>query len=130
MKNTGIFHFIVRLPIAMSFFGHGLVRIPKLQAFASGMAEAFAATWLPQPLVLAFSYFLAIAELLIGLWLMTGRRIQEALMAGQVLMTLLIFGSSLIENWNGISAQLVHSIYLVGLLLYYRTENRSGSAAA
>ncbi|ACY15590.1 hypothetical protein [Haliangium ochraceum] len=38
---------LARLPIGFSFFGHGLVRLPKIQQFAEGMAKAFENTWLP-----------------------------------------------------------------------------------
>lgn len=107
----------IRLPIALSFLGHGLVRLPKLHAFASGMADQFAETWLPHGVVLAFGYLLVFAELITGVWLITGVRFKPALMTGLSIMTLLIFGSSLIENWNAVSVQLIHSIYLAGLLL-------------
>ncbi|MGK6351407.1 DoxX family protein [Parapedobacter sp. DT-150] len=108
----------IRLPIAMSFLGHGLVRLPKLQVFATGMAESFSDTILPQGLVLIFGYLLVFAEFIIGIWLLSGRWFNQALMAGLTVMTLLIFGSSLIENWDAVSVQLVHSIYLAGLLIW------------
>lgn len=119
MNKQHVTGFFLRLPIAMSFLGHGLVRLPKLEAFASGMAEQFASTPLPQGLVLGFGYLLVIAEFLIGVWLISGRWFNHALMAGLATMTVLIFGSSLIENWNAVSVQLIHSIYLAGLLVYY-----------
>ncbi|GGC35558.1 hypothetical protein GCM10011386_29630 [Parapedobacter defluvii] len=118
MNKQYLTDFFLRLPIAMSFLGHGLVRLPKLDGFASGMAEQFAATPLPYGLVVVFGYALAIAEFLIGVWLISGRWFNYALMAGLTTMTLLIFGSSLIENWNAVSIQLIHSMYLAGLLIY------------
>lgn len=119
MNKKHVTEFFLRLPIAMSFLGHGLVRLPKLEAFASGMAEQFASTPFPQGLVLGFGYLLVIAEFLIGVWLISGRWFNYALMAGLATMTTLIFGSSLIESWNAVSVQLIHSIYLAGLLAYY-----------
>ena len=111
--------FFIRLPIAMSFLGHGLVRLPKLQVFASGMAEQFADTPLPEWVVLGFGYLLVFAEFVTGVWLISGRWFNQALITGLTIMTILIFGSSLIENWNAVSVQLIHSIYLAGLLLFH-----------
>jgi len=120
MNDQRITELVLRLPIAMSFLGHGLVRLPKLETFASGMAEQFAATPLPESLVLGFGYVLVVAEFLIGVWLLIGRWFTYGLMAGLLTMTVLIFGSSLIENWTAVSVQLIHAIYLGGLLTHYR----------
>lgn len=119
MINQKVILFFIRLPIAMSFLGHGLVRLPKLNAFAAGMAEQFADTVLPHGFVLAFGYVLAIAEFVTGLWLLSGQWLNRALITGLSIITVLIFGSSLIENWNAVSVQLVHGIYLAGLLIFH-----------
>ena len=100
----------------MSFLCHGLVRLPKLQAFADGMVEQFVETLLPEPLVLVFAYLLVFTELITGVWLLSGKWPMQALMTGLATMAALIFGSGLIENWGAVSVQLVHSIYLAGLL--------------
>lgn len=128
MNKQQVTDFFLRLPVAMSFLGHGLVRLPKLAAFASGMAEQFASTPLPQGLVLGFGYLLVAAEFLIGVWLISGRWLNYALMAGLATMTVLIFGSALIENWNAVSVQLIHCIYLAGLLIYCHTRERKQEA--
>src|SRR5690606_29479606 len=117
MTKQSTIEFFLRLPIAMSFLGHGLVRLPKIQTFAAGMAEQFASTPLPHSLVLGFGYLLVCVEFLIGIWLLIGRELNYALIAGLITMTVLIFGSSLIENWNAVSVQLIHSIYLAALLV-------------
>ena len=41
MKNASAAYLLARLPIAMSMFGHGLVRIPKLEKFSAGMVKEF-----------------------------------------------------------------------------------------
>jgi hypothetical protein len=120
---------MIRLPLAISFLGHGLVRLPKLGAFASGLAQQFAGTWLPQNLVLAFGFVLVFAEFIVGIWLLSGRWLHQALIAGLAIMAALVFGSALIENWNAISAQLIHSVYLAGLLLLHHFYTPKGNAA-
>jgi len=107
----------------MSFFCHGVARLPKLQTFANGMADQFAETPLPAPFVLIFAYLLVFAELITGIWLFSGKWFNQALMTGLAIMAALVFGSGLIENWSAVSVQLVHSIYLAGLLLAYQKKH-------
>lgn len=40
MKDFKTTYFFLRLPIALSIFGHGLVRLPKLQTFTEGMVKS------------------------------------------------------------------------------------------
>ncbi|MFC7526572.1 DoxX family protein [Parapedobacter sp. GCM10030251] len=117
MNKQRLIELFLRLPIAMSFLGHGLVRLPKLEAFASDMADQFTGTVLPHSFVFAFGYVLVFVEFIAGVWLISGRWFQQALFTGLAIMTILIFGSALVENWTAVSAQLIHSIYLSGLLL-------------
>ncbi len=70
--TKSVAYLLTRLPIGMSFLGHGLVRIPKISAFAEGMANNFADTVLPNFLVLAFGYVLPLLELLLGILLLGG----------------------------------------------------------
>jgi thiosulfate dehydrogenase [quinone] large subunit len=111
-------YFFLRLPLAMSMFGHGLVRLPKLSSFAEGMTEGLKSGLLPEALVLPFGYILPIIELVIGIFLILGWQTRNTLYAGLLTMTALIFGSSTIEKWDWVSVQLVHSLYF-GMLLYF-----------
>jgi thiosulfate dehydrogenase [quinone] large subunit len=40
--------FFLRLSMGINFFGHGLVRLAKLQDFADGMVKGFEKSWLPE----------------------------------------------------------------------------------
>jgi thiosulfate dehydrogenase [quinone] large subunit len=60
-------YFLSRLPIGMSFFGHGLVRLPKLEAPSLWMAGLFSKTFLPESLVQAFGYVLPVLEFIVGI---------------------------------------------------------------
>lgn len=106
---------LARLPIGLSLLGHGLVRLAKLSAFSQGMVSSFEPSFLPQSLVSAFGYILPFLEFAIGLFLIVGLFTRQALVVGIVIMAILIFGSSTIENWNAITAQLIHTGYLVAL---------------
>lgn len=119
MKDFKTTYFFLRLPVALSIFGHGLVRLPKLQTFTEGMVKSMEKSAIPESLLMPFGYFIPIAEFLIGLVLLIGYQTKYTIYAGLALMGLLVFGSASVENWSGIEAQLVHSIYLGGLLWYW-----------
>jgi thiosulfate dehydrogenase [quinone] large subunit len=110
-------YFFVKLPLAVSMLGHGLVRIPKLQTFSNWMVDKMAQSFIPEALILPFGYVLPIAEFIIGLFLIVGIFTRASLYAGLILMAMLVLGSSSTESWDGITPQLIHAGYMAGLLL-------------
>ncbi|GAB3811589.1 hypothetical protein GCM10028895_01860 [Pontibacter rugosus] len=104
--------------------GHAVVRLPKLEAFSQSMAANFKDTWLPTILVEPFAYFLPYLELNIGLLLLFGLFTRVATLAGVLLMVVLIFGSSLLENWNGVAIQTFYGGYFALLLTFEHKYNR------
>ncbi|WP_207432048.1 DoxX family protein [Sabulibacter ruber] len=118
MKNASLAYLLARLPIALSFFGHGLVRLPKLEKFSQWMMGLFQKSMLPTALVQPFSYVLPFAELLIGALLLVGLFTRQALVAGSVVILMLILGSCLLEEWQNVFVQMLYGLYLAGLLLF------------
>jgi len=114
---------LLRLAIGASFFGHGLVRLPKLAAFSGGMVTTFKKSMLPELLVTPFSYALPVAEFLIGLLLLSGLFTKAAAIAGSVVMLVLIFGTCMIENWEALPSQLIHIAFLVTLLQFIQSNS-------
>ncbi len=106
----------IRLGVGISFFGHGLVRLPKLHAFSDWMTAQFAASALPRFAVLPFSYALPVAEFTAGLLLVAGLFQRTAAVAASVVMFCLLFGTCLIEEWSSIPSQLIHVFFLAVLL--------------
>lgn len=123
MRDFKTSFLFLRLPMAISLLGHGLVRIPKLGAFAEGMTSSMAASLIPAALIKPFGYILPIIEALLGLALLLGFQTKYTLYACLVLMSVLILGSSSVENWGAVQAQLVHAVYLFALLWYYEKYN-------
>jgi thiosulfate dehydrogenase [quinone] large subunit len=113
---------LLRLAIAISMFGHGLVRLPKLATFSNWMVGSFENSMLPKIIVTPFSYILPIAEFAIGLFLLLGIFTKPSLVAGAVVMLILLFGTSMIENWEAIPSQLIH-IAFFALLLHFADYN-------
>ena len=118
MKIEELSYLLARLPIGMSFFGHGLARLPKLDTFSHWMAAQFTKTALPQSLVLSFGYILPIFELLIGILVLIGLFTRSAILLGIIIILILIFGSSLIEEWMNVFIQVIYGAYFVVLYRY------------
>lgn len=109
-------YLLLRLAIGASMLGHGLVRLPKLPAFSEWMMNSFSKSILPGALILPFSYILPVAEFLTGLLLITGLMTKYAAIAGGLVMVMLVFGTSMIENWEAIPSQLIHTVFFAILL--------------
>lgn len=113
--NTLTFLFL-RLGIAISMFGHGAVRLPKLKQFSAGMVEQFEKSFFPVWLVQPYSYLVPFAELVVGLLLLMGLFTRQALVAGAILMLTLMVGTCFVENWNALPSQMIHLAYFSILL--------------
>ena len=109
-------YLLARAAVATSMLGHGLVRFPKLTAFSQWMTGQFQKSALPEALVQPFSYAVPFIEFAVGLFLLIGLFTRASLVAGGILMILLIFGSSMIEEWGSIPSQLIHAAFFAGLL--------------
>lgn len=119
MKDFKTLFFFLRLPIAISLAGHGLVRIPKLQAFTEGMVKSMEKSVIPEILITPFGYLLPFLEAILGIVLLIGFKPKPTIYTSLALMSILILGSSSVENWSAIEAQLLHSLYLFVLLWFY-----------
>lgn len=119
MKDFKTAFFFLRLPIAISLLGHGLVRIPKLHTFSEWMVTTMEKSMIPKLVIVPFGYVLPIVEAILGILLLINFKTKYTLYSALVLMSILIFGSCSIENWSAIEAQLLHSFYLFGLFWFY-----------
>lgn len=122
MKNAQYTYLLARLPMGMTFFGHGLERMPKLSAFAEHMAQPFQKSILPMALVTPFGYVLPFLELLTGILLLIGLFTRFSIVLGVLIMLALIFGSCMIEQWNNVFSQIVYAGYLA-VLFYFTNYN-------
>jgi thiosulfate dehydrogenase [quinone] large subunit len=123
MKSEQYTYLLARLPIGMSFFGHGFIRLTKLSGFSQGMVIQFSKSFLPGQFVLAFSYILPFFELIIGLLLLLGLFTRFSIVLGMVVILALIAGSSIIEQWNAVFIQMFYGAYLA-VLFYFTRYNR------
>lgn len=120
MKETTLTSLLLRMPLALSLAGHGLVRLPKLGEFVDWMATTMQKSPLPEEIVRPFAYVLPFAETVLGLSLLLGMKTSHMLYGALLLMSILIAGSCSVENWQAIEAQLLHAGY--ALVLMWRLE--------
>ena len=118
-------YFFLRLTLGMSIFIHGMVRLPKIKAFAEILVHEFANTLLPAFLVRPFAMMLTLEEALTGLLLIVGLWTRWALIIGALAMATLVFGTSLKSDWPTVAIQLFYAaVYAV--LLATREYNTVG----
>lgn len=107
-KDKAFAYLILRAALGINMLMHGVVRIPILSDFVSGITQGFEGTWFPQALATIFAYFLPYAEALIGLLILVGAWTRWALLAGGLLMSVLIFGKTIQQDWATVGTQMIY----------------------
>ena len=123
--DAALAHGLARVALGLNIAMHGYGRLPNLAGFGNGMVKEFAATFLPGPLVYVTGYGIAIGEAVIGTLLLLGLLSRPALVLGTLLMLLLTFGSTLIQQWEIVSVQMIDVAFYVGLLATIRYDRFS-----
>ena len=125
LSDRKLAYFFLRLTLGMSIFIHGMVRLPKIKAFAEILVNEFANTLLPAFLVRPFAMTLTVEEAVTGLLLIIGLWTRWALIIGALAMATLVFGTSLKSDWPTVAIQLFYAaVYAV--LLATREYNTVG----
>jgi thiosulfate dehydrogenase [quinone] large subunit len=115
----------LRLAIGMSMLIHGLVRLPKYSAFVDATMKLFAHSPLPAFAVAAFARITPPVETVIGLLVFFGFATRVGLVVGGLWIVFLIFGSTLIENFDIVGIQLLYSLIFFQLLQHLDHNNIS-----
>jgi thiosulfate dehydrogenase [quinone] large subunit len=123
--DAALAHGLARVALGLNIAMHGYSRLPNLAGFGNGMVKQFDATFLPGPLVYATGCGIAIGEAIIGTLLFLGLLCRPALVIGTLLMLLLIFGSTLIQQWDIVSVQMIDIAFYTGLLATVRYDRFS-----
>ena len=114
---------LLRVTLGLNIFLHGVVRWTKgLHSFAESLVPLFAKTPLPPWSVFDFGYVIPILEALVGAAVLFGLQTRRALQAGSILMLVLMFGSSLREDWSTVGIQLTYSVIYCVLIAGVRFD--------
>lgn len=107
---------LLRIIIGVNYFNHGFVRIGNIPGFVNSMVETFQDTFVPEALVRAPAALVPIVELVAGLLITVGLATQAALITTFGLMIVLMYGVTLIQNWDAATSQLVYCLVLFILI--------------
>jgi thiosulfate dehydrogenase (quinone) large subunit len=116
LSDRKLSYFLLRFTLGVSIFIHGVVRLPKIVAFADGLVKQFADTPLPAILVRPFAMGLTFEEAITGFLLIIGLWTRWALIIGSLAMAALVFGTSLRSDWPTVAIQLSYAAIYAALL--------------
>jgi thiosulfate dehydrogenase [quinone] large subunit len=115
-SDASLAHALARLGLGISIATHGLSRIGDIRGFSASLEKMFAATWLPAFTVRATACAIPPLELGLGLLLMLGLFLRPALVVGLLLLCQLTFGSTLTQQWEVASEQMIYIAFYAVLL--------------
>jgi thiosulfate dehydrogenase [quinone] large subunit len=114
---------LLRAIIGVNLAVHGISRLlAGPHAFAASLIGAFHATPLPPWSITAFGLVLPWIEAALGLLILLGLATRFALIAALLTILVLTFGSTLRQDWDSASIQLIYAA-IYAALLAFRREN-------
>jgi thiosulfate dehydrogenase (quinone) large subunit len=123
LNDRRIAYALLRVFLGVNIALHGVSRLwAGPTAFQSKIEAQFARAPLPHAAVSAFALLLPWAEATVGLFVLLGVATRLALIGGALLMIVLTFGSSLVQDWSVAGIQLIYAI-AYALLLFLHTCN-------
>ena len=120
---------LLRIVVGLNLMMHGVARMwigPGV--FAAKLVGQFAHAPLPVWRLWSFGMVLPVVEALLGLLLLIGLRTRAALVAGSLLIMVLTFGSSLVQDWSAAAIQLTYALVYSVLLFLLRYNGWSVDA--
>jgi len=109
---------LLRLIVGINLFGHGFIRLPKIEGFREWMVNLFEKSPLPSSMISVFATVLPFMEFAVGIALIFGIFTRYAASLGALIICALIFGSCMIENWEMAGGQMVYGLMLFVLLFF------------
>jgi len=107
---------LLRIAMGVNLLGHGLVRFSKLDGFRDWMVTTFKDSLIPSFAVTTWGSVLPFLEFGIGLLLILGLFTYRASIAGAIVIIILLFGSTLIENWDWAGIQMIYALFFYFLI--------------
>lgn len=106
----------LRIVLGVNFFNHGFTRMSNIPGFAQSMVDMFQNTFVPEVLVRVPAMLVPIVELIGGALVTLGLATQAALVTLFGLMIVLMYGVTLIQNWDAAGSQLIYCLVLFILI--------------
>lgn len=123
-NDAALAYVLLRAALGLDILMHGVTRIAAGPAvFAGTLDKMFQQTPLAGWPVHAFGLVLPWVEAALGFLLLLGVGTRIALVGGELLIAVLIFGSSLRQDWETVGTQLIYAA-IYAALLAFRGWNR------
>ena len=106
----------LRIVLGVNFFNHGFTRMGNIPGFAQSMVDMFQGTFVPEVLVRVPAMLVPIVELIGGALVTLGLATQAALVTLFGLIIVLMYGVTLIQNWDAAGSQLIYCLVLFILI--------------
>ncbi|MGP1371188.1 MAG: DoxX family membrane protein [Almyronema sp.] len=116
VADLSLAYALLRIVVGINYFNHGFTRIGNLPGFAESMVGAMEAAWMPEFLVRLTAFCVAPVEMIFGLCLLLGLFTRVSLVVLFGLMAVLMYGVTVVQNWDSASSQLIYNIVLFILL--------------
>ncbi|MCH2246569.1 MAG: DoxX family protein [Crocosphaera sp.] len=107
---------LLRIVVGVNYFNHGFTRIFDVPSFINAMVNVMQDSGIPEFLVRINAALVPPVELIVGILITVGFLTRSALIACFILMIILMYGITMIQNWDGASSQLIYNIVLFILL--------------
>ncbi len=107
---------LLRIVVGINYFNHGATRIFKIPGFIDSMVSIMQDSWIPEFLVRINAALVPPVELIVGALITIGLFTRGALIVCFVLMIVLMYGVTIIQNWDTAGSQLIYNIVLFILL--------------
>lgn len=125
MTDSNIAYFILRITLGINLFFHGVTRFSSYSAFVESTTLKFKDTFIPSNFVNLFAQSLPPLETLIGFLLIFGFCTRFAATLGALLIAVLVFGSSLLMDWNVVGFQMIYAMIYYFLIMNRRNNSIS-----
>ncbi|NER23624.1 MAG: DoxX family protein [Symploca sp. SIO1C2] len=107
---------LLRIIVGVNYFNHGATRMGNIPGFMDAMVQTMQESWIPEFLVRLNAALVPPVELVVGLLIVIGFWTRGALIACFILMIVLMYGVTIIQNWQVAGSQLIYDITLFILL--------------
>ncbi len=117
MNNKVLSYTMFRLFMGLLMFMHGAVRLgPKYEKFIAWAQNLYAETWIPGWLVTIEAMLIPGVEIIVGLLLLLGYQTRWALVGAFALMSTLLVGMIVLEDWAIVSRHIIYALSFYLLL--------------
>lgn len=107
---------LLRIVFGINFFNHGATRIFNIPGFIDSMVSTMQSSWIPEFLVRINAALVPPVELVVGVLITVGLFTRGALIVCFILMIILMYGVTIIQNWDTAGSQLIYDLVLFILL--------------